>query len=172
MAKIRGNKMTFIGVVSDNKSFQNIESNIKGKKINLIHINKKSIANIKNIKLEIVIINSDLNEFEHELKTLKCICSNAKYIVINTDINLKFDLLNKNKNIIVTYGLNHKATVTISSITENNVLIYLQRSIKNIEGTTIEVGEKLVKTSENSKLKIYEILIIYIIFLINANKII
>ena len=42
--------MTFIGVISDHKSFDNINTLLKNEEINLIHINRKSIENIKNIK--------------------------------------------------------------------------------------------------------------------------
>ncbi len=155
--------MTFIGIVSDSKFFDNVKDSIKNRKFNLIHITKKSIGNIKNIKLEIIIINDDLKDYEHELKTLEIICSKSKYIIINTDFNLMFNFSIKNQNIIITYGLNQKSTVTVSSIIENSILIYLQRNIKNINEKTIEVGEELINMDENSKLKIYEILVIYII---------
>lgn len=55
--------MTFIGVISDSKSFEKIQENIKEKweqEIKLIHINKKSIGNIKNIRFETIIIDEDL----------------------------------------------------------------------------------------------------------------
>ncbi len=164
--------MTFVGIVTDCKSFGHIKKYIQNRGINLIHINKKSISNIKNIKLETVIINCDLQNFKNELKTLEQICLNAKYIVINADINLKFNLCNKVKNTIVTFGLNQKSTVTVSSITESKILIYLQRNIKNINEKEIEVGEKLINICENCKLKIYEIFILYIIDLIYNNSII
>ena len=68
--------------------------------------------------------------------------------------------------------MNQKATVTISSITDTNILIYLQRNIRNLEDKIIEVGEKQIKIDHKSKLKTYEILMIYIIYLINNNCII
>ena len=50
--------MSFIGVISDNKCFENIKEKIKEKdtkkQLNLIHINSKSIENIKNIKLLLI----------------------------------------------------------------------------------------------------------------------
>ena len=84
---------------------------------------------------------------------------------------MKFNLSNQSKTNIITYGLNQKATVTVSSITDNNILVYLQRNIKNREGNIIEVGEKRIRINEPCKLKTYEILIIYIINLINQNSI-
>ena len=53
------------------------------------------------------------------------------------------------------------------SIKDNNILIYLQRNIKDTKEKTIEVGEKLLKVGEQTKLKNYEILILYITFLIH-----
>lgn len=156
--------MAFVGILSECKSFENIREYFKIKKelnLNLIHINRKSIENIKNIKFETIIIDSNIENFEKE--NLETICNNAKYLLINTDINTKYALNIEEKVKIITYGLNQKATVTVSSITENGMLIYLQRNITNIENKTIEIGEKVFKTGEKSKLKNYEIQIIYII---------
>lgn len=164
--------MTFIGVISDHKSFDNINTLLKNEEINLIHINRKSIENIKNIKFETIIINSNLENFKQDKSLIEQLCINAKYIIINTDINFKFAILPKSKVNIITYGLNQKATVTVSSITETDILVYLQRNIKNMKNKIIEVGEKRIKIKEGNKLKIYEILIIYIIFLINKDIII
>lgn len=164
--------MTFIGVISDNKIFENINIHLKSDKFKLIHINKKSIENIKNIRFETIIIDSNLENFKQEENIIKQLCLNSKYLIINTDINLKFNISNNNKINIITYGLNQKATVTVSSITDTDVLIYLQRNIRTVTNKIVEVEEKRIKVNENNKLKIYEILIIYIIFLINNNCII
>ncbi|MGN1297930.1 MAG: hypothetical protein ACI4VH_05900 [Clostridia bacterium] len=164
--------MTFIGVISDNKIFENINMHLKSDKFKLIHINKKSIENIKNIRFETIIIDSNLENFKQEENIIEQICLNSKYLIINTDINLKFNISNNNKINIITYGLNQKATITVSSITDTDVLIYLQRNIRTVTNKMVEVEEKRIKVNENNKLKIYEILIIYIIFLINNNCII
>ncbi len=162
--------MTFIGMISEHKSFENIKEILKKNArndINIINVNKKNISNMKNIRFEIIIVDSSLNEFEEESIIIEKLCMNARYIAINTDINKKFpDIIKQSKAHVITYGLNQKATVTISSITENNVLIYLQRNLKDEKGDIIEIGEKMVAINEQDKLKIYEILIIYIIFLI------
>lgn len=158
--------MAFIGILSDYKSFENIKEYLKNKKeqnINLIHINKKSIANIKNIKFETIIIDVNIEKIGEENETLEHICKKAKYLLINTDINLKFNLESNN---IITFGMNRKANVTVSSVTKGRMLIYLQQAIKNIKNKTIEVSESPFKIEEQSKLKNYEILIIYLINLI------
>ena len=110
--------MTFIGMVSDYKSFENVKEVLKKNKnndFNLIHICKKSISNIKNIKFEIIVIDGNLCEFKEEMLLIEKICANAKFVVINSDINMKIPEFIKNEKII-TYGLNQRATVTISSI--------------------------------------------------------
>lgn len=167
--------MSFIGIVSDSKCFEiikeKIKENDKQNQFNLIHINSKSIDNIKNIKFEALVINSELKELKDYSSNLEKIYSNAKYLILNTDINKEKFKQNKNKEII-TYGLNHKSIVTISSISETDILIYLQRNIKNINDSIIEVGENRIKITEKSKCKTYDIMILYIIFTIYNKKII
>ena len=167
--------MTFIGMISDYKSFENTKEILKKnliKNINLIHISKRNINNMKNIRFETIIVDSFLNDFKEETLIIKNLCSHARYIAINTDINLEIpECIKELRAYIKTYGLNQKATVTISSITESSILIYLQKSLKNIKGKTIEIGEKKVEIKEENKLKTYEVLIIYIIFLIEKNSI-
>ncbi len=168
--------MTFIGVISDHKSFENtreiLKKNLKND-INLIHISKKSISNIKNIRFETIIIDSLLSDFKEETLLIENLCLHARYVAINTDINIEIPKeIKKTRTYIITYGLNQKAMVTISSIKESSILIYLQKSLKNIKGERIEIGEKMVKIDEENKLKIYEVLIIYIIFLVESKPII
>jgi len=164
--------MTFIGMISDHKSFDKVKEELKEPQLELININKKSIGNIKNIKFEIIIINSNLENFTNEINIIEKLCSKSKYVIINTDINLQFEILSQDKTNIITYGLNQKADVTVSSITDTNILIYLQKNILNRKNQIIEIGEKRIKISENERVMVYEILIIYIIYLINDNSII
>lgn len=161
--------MSFIGVISDNKCFENIKEKIKEKdtkkQLNLIHINSKSIENIKNIKFETIIINNEVEKLKNYESNLKKICINAEYILLNTDINQTFHILQEEKINIITYGLNQKSTVTISSIRETDILIYLQRNIKTKKNKILEVEEKRIKIKDSNS-KTYEIMIIYIILAI------
>ena len=167
--------MIFIGIISEYNSFENIKNILKNnyiKDIKLIHINQNSIENIKNIKFETLIIDSNLRDYQKETKIIKEIAANAKYLILNTDINiLTLEIKSWNANLI-TYGLNRKATITISSISESGILIYLQRNLKDTNGDILEIGEDLVRVNEESKLKIYEILIVYTILLIKQKSII
>ena len=155
--------MTFIGIISNKKSFDILNQNLSVKKVKLIHINKNSIENIKNIIFETIIINKELKHFEEKIKIIEKLCNKAKYLIINTDIKLDLKLDINSKINLITYGLNQKATVTISSINENRVIIDLQRNIKNRYGQMIEVTEKQVNIGDFRGTKTYEILILFII---------
>ena len=88
------------------------------------------------------------------------------YLIVNTDKNPEYEQSDK----IITYGLNQKATITISSISDTDILIYLQKNFQNKENDKIEIEERRIKRKEKSKLKTYEILVIYTILkLYNKN---
>ena len=165
--------MSFIGIISDYKCFEKLNQEINNRfknSIKLIHINKNSIGNIKNIKFEAIIIEEDLKKFQKEILIIEKICNKANYIIINTDINT--DINSKVKDKTITYGCNHNAMITISSVTDTDILICLQKEIKNKKGKLMEIGEKHVKIKENSRLKIEDFLIIESIFLIKNYSII
>ena len=160
--------MSFIGIVSESKDFELIKAevikNIKENKINIININKTSVENVQNIKFEIIIINASLEKMQDKKEIIERICKNAKYLILNSDIDLKMEILKEKKLNIITYGLNPKATVTVSSITENSICVALQRNIQNIYGETIELEEINIKFENEKKIKPYTVLIIFIIF--------
>ena len=87
-------------------------------------------------------------------------------MIIDSDNDLELNFLENKEINIITYGLNHKATLTLSSRNENSILVALQRNIKNIENQIIEAKEMSIELDENNKLNIEEILIITIILLL------
>ena len=121
--------MFFIGVITNQKNEIYVREKLK--KIipieNIIFITEKNIFNIKNIKFETIIIDSKLNN----INELRRIISNAKYIILNADIQMDFDIINDLQLNIITYGFNNKSTFTVSSIEENDIIICLQRIILN-----------------------------------------
>lgn len=155
--------MTFIGMIIDNKEFEMIKSelikNIKEEKLNIINITKQNIQNMQNIKFETIVIGNKLEKLKEEKETLNKICENTKYLLLNSDLEQTRDLLKGEETTVITYGLNQKATVTVSSVTEEKVLIALQRNLKNKKGEVIEVEEKEIEMPKNKK--IYEGLIEY-----------
>lgn len=165
--------MSFIGILSENKVFENIKSKLIEladlKKFNIILINSKSIENIKNICFELIIIDSDLNKIQNK-EILKILTKKSKYILVNTDINKITNEFEPKK--LITYGLNQNAQITVSSITESDILIFIQKNFKTNKNKIIEITEKRLRLREKCKLKTYEILILYTIFLIyNDNEV-
>lgn len=166
--------MSFIGIVATKKCFESIKKKvteeIKDETINFIQINLRSIENIKNIKFEIIIVEDNLDKFKKNEEILKKIFENAEYLIINTDRNVKEEI-EKISNII-TYGLNQKADITVSSISDMDILVYWQKDTQDREGNKIEIEERRIKREEKNTLKTYEILMIYAILKVYNKNII
>ena len=64
---------------------------------------------------------------------------------------------------IITYGFNEKATITISSIKEENTMLCIQRNIKKIDGKIIEEQEENIKIEKNNIKKLYNVIVIFTI---------
>ncbi len=167
--------MSFIGIIANRKCFETIKKKmieeIGEENLNFILINLRSIENIKNIKFETIIVEDNLKKFEKNKETLEKIFLNTQYFMINTDRNIALEILEKIPNPI-TYGLNREATVTVSSISETDILVYWQENLKNREGNKIEIEERRIKREEKYSQKIYETLIIYTLLKIYHKSII
>lgn len=165
--------MAFIGVIAESKNEMQIKKiisknlNSENKEHTVITINSKSIDNIKNIRFETILVIS-LEELSKKYSAINEILKNAKYLVINSDIdenNLEF--INNTKVNAITFGFNQKATITASSV-EDNLMLCIQRKIidvnRNIlEPQEIEIknnNEKLSNSSHNA-MGIASILLIY-----------
>ena len=130
--------MSFIGIVAGKKCFENIKRKIteqmQDETINFIQINLRSIENIKNIKFETIIVEDNLDKFRKYRDVIEKICKQTQYLMINTDRNPETKVIGRMGNKI-TYGLNHKALVTVSSISDTDILIYWQKNLQNKEGS-------------------------------------
>ena len=152
--------MAFIGVVTEPKMELQIRQNLKREfeKINekktIILINKNSIKNLFNVKFEFLIID-------------KNIFSNNEDLIKDSDENLE-PIKNLKLNVI-TYGMNSKATLTLSSVSDRGVLLSLQRAIKNYKKELIEPQEIKI-TGKNLSKNLYKEMILAI-FLIIFDKI-
>ena len=139
--------MFFIGVVTNQKN----ESYIKNKlsKIlpieNIIFITDKNILNVKNIKFETIIIDAKINNKVE----LRKILSASQYVILNSDIDMNLEVINDLNLTVITYGFNNKSTFTVSSITENSIIICLQRIIFGKNGIEIEPQEYQFKIDKN-----------------------
>ena len=155
--------MLFIGLIAKKKDVQSIRKDIKEKEIEIIEIKENNIVNLKNIKFEEIIFLDDINLKENEYILLKELIQNSKHLIINTDISISIvRKLGIEKPIkIITFGFNSKATITISSIKENKVMIFIQRDIMIAEQKRIETQEKEIKLENNEK--IYNKIVTFII---------
>ena len=50
---------------------------------------------------------------------------------------------------VVTFGFNSKATISISSVNDEKIIVCLQRNLKKIDNTIIESHEKEIKIFQN-----------------------
>lgn len=155
--------MFFIGIITNSKNEEYI-TNMLSKDFSseqIIFINDKNVNNMKNIRFETIVIDSKLKH----INDLKQIVSNAKNIILNTDIKIDLEVLENLNLMIITYGFNAKATFTLSSVSENTIIICLQRIIKNIKNNKkYEPQEFEVKFMKN--IEINAIVLSYIILLI------
>lgn len=144
--------MTFIGFVAKKKDESIFEKLLKkcleriNAKAMAVVINEKSINNIKNIRFEAIIIDRNIKkEYEKELKEILKL---AKYVILNSDtVDIeKFQNMNLN---VITYGFGSKCTITTSSVGDENTIICLQRSIKNLDNIEIEPQEVSVDKNES-----------------------
>ena len=94
--------MFFIGIVTNQKNEAYIKRKLENK--NILFINDKNIANIKNIRFETIVIDSKINKNEEFRKIL----SNAKYVILNSDIEFDLSLIENLSLTIITYGFNNK----------------------------------------------------------------
>ena len=164
--------MSFIGIVTESKTELQIRQNLKRKfeKMNLkktiLIINKNSIKNLLNVKFEILIL--DKNIFASNEDLVKIILNSNK-ILVNADYDENLMAIKNLKLNVISYGMNSKATLTVSSIDEESILLTLQRSIINCKKEMIEPQE--IKITGKNLGKIIYIEMILTIFLIIFDKI-
>lgn len=156
--------MPFIEIITDTKSQIELNKMISGEIVNncdIMYIKEKNIENIKNIKLETLIINKEVKNNE----IMNKIIFNAKNLIYNKDFNEKLSI-GKTKEEkeeiegrkIITIGYNSKSDITVSSVLEDEALICIQNTIVSTYGRKILPQE--VKVDVKSNVNIYNIMII------------
>ena len=159
--------MQLVGIIAKKKDVQVIRkelSQAQTERIEIIEITKESIKNLRNIKFEEIIFLDNIELSSDEYKYMKELISKERFLILNGDISI--DILEKieleDPIQIITFGFNSKATITISSIREERVMICLQRDIKKANGEILEKQEKEIKLKKDNK-KIYNYLAVFII---------
>lgn len=162
--------MYFIGIFANNLEYeiikQHVKKMVKRKDLEIININSRNITNMKNIVFETIVLTCELNLTEEKQEILNKICSNCKYVIINADIDINIKFKSKNLIKYITYGVNPKSTITISSIQDEKAIIYVQRNIKNIDKKEIEMGEVSIDLQDYKHKEIEILLAIASIYLI------
>lgn len=145
--------MLLIGIIANNKDIQEIKRIITENDIKIININEESIKNVKNIKFDEIIIMKNIKIKKDEYKYMNDIIVNAKYMIVNADIEIDFlkEIKIKKPIRLITYGFNSKATITISSIKEEKMMICVQRNIKKENNEIIEPKEVEINTPKSKK---------------------
>lgn len=130
--------MHSIGVIS--KDIELINELIKIG--NVMIITNENIYKYAKQKIDILIIEDEIEES----KDFKTLCNQAKFIMLQDSVNLEVKL---NQDItVVTFGFNHKSTVTISSIDNEKVIICVQRKIKGLKKQVVEPQEIVIENQD------------------------
>lgn len=132
--------MYCIAVVS--KNIELINFLIQENKI--IIITKDNVHKYKNKKIDILIVENKLIKN----KDLELLCNNSKYIILQDNVNLNIRLQSKTN--VITFGFNHKSTVTVSSISDEELSICIQRTIKTINKNLIDPQEMIIKIDKEN----------------------
>lgn len=147
--------MAVIGIITKSNNINEIEKTLEKYGIhekNIVIISKHTIENIKNVKFDIIII---FDQIEDD-NILKKVLDSSKYLIINTDFKENVKLLNMAEDqYVITFGFNSRATITIISNENDEIILDLQREIENLEKKKIESQEIKLENNFN-KNRIYE----------------
>ena len=146
--------MPFIEIITDSKSQNQLNKVITKQMVNnceLLYIKEKNIENIKNIKLETLVLNRKIENIE----LINKIAENTKNIIFNLDLNKEITNTESKK---ITFGYNSKSDITISSVKDDEIMICIQNTIKSIYGKKVEPQE--VKVDIKNDVNVYNIMII------------
>lgn len=157
--------MPFIEIITDSKSESRLSNLITKSLVNnceIIYIKEKNIENIKNIKLDTIVIDQQIKNID----ILEKIIGNSKNVIYNLDLNKEVDKNNFRVNKVICYGYSSNSDITISSVTDEQILVCLQSTIESIYGIKIEPQE--IKVSVKSDTDVYDIMIIIALSMLYA----
>lgn len=147
--------MAVIGIITKSNNINEIEKTLEKYGIhekNIVIISKHTIENIKNVKFDIIIIFDQIEDDD----ILKKVLDSSKYLIINTDFKENVKLLNMAEDqYVITFGFNSRATITIISNENDEIILDLQREIENLNKEKIESQEIKLENNFN-KNRIYE----------------
>jgi len=161
--------MCFIGIITDEKSKKYInkidKEQFKDCTFKIVYITDNNIENMKHIRFDTIVINKKINNID----VLRDILKSAKYIIINSDLNINLNILKEYNCLVITYGFNSKSTITMSSNTLDSVQICIQRSIQNKKS---KIEQQEISLIKENQVDTYDIMLLIAILLIYNNEII
>lgn len=128
----------------DNNTFSILSNNHDF--IMIFQLTKKIVDKIKDLNLCLdIVVDTGLQEIDYYDLSIRSLVKNSKYFIMNVDDKDSVKILTDDiESLIVTYGLNTKATLTASSLVfDSNIRsnICLQRECTTIKGKEIEPME-------------------------------
>ena len=157
--------MPLVGIIAKKRDFQAIKKELQNCNIELIHLNKETIMHVNKIFFEEIIILEDINLMPSEYKFMNEVVLKTKYLIINADIEiniLKYITIEKPVKVI-TFGFNSKATISISSVNDEKIIVCLQRNLERVDNKIIEAQEKEIKIVKDTNRKIHNKLVVFIV---------
>ena len=162
--------MHLIGIFSNHSEYEMIKQNIikimNRKDLELIHITSKNIENMRNIVFETIVLCNQEKINDKQNNILNKLCSHCIFVIVNADVFCHTKIISNKKTNCISYGLNQKSTITISSIQEDKAIISIQRNIKNLQQKTIEMGEISIDLKPYKQNNVEDILVVFTIYLI------
>ena len=139
--------MAFIGIITNEKNILTMTKFLKNTfdMKDIIFISNNNIEKFKTMKFETVVVDKEIKN----INQLKSIISNSKYLILNADIKIDSAILEDMNLMVITYGFQNKATFTVSSVSENNIIICLQRIMKTAQNGKYEPQEINIKIEQN-----------------------
>ncbi|MBR2704246.1 MAG: hypothetical protein IKE91_02135 [Clostridia bacterium] len=137
--------MFFIGIITDKNSENNIKNIMKNKLDNnqIIFLNKDNIENFKNVRFDSVVINNRVED----RYVLDKITGKSRFVLYNSDITNEYMQINesdykKDRGYnLISYGYNSRANVTVSSVGDDEFLLYVQENIPGYDMQEIKFNK-------------------------------
>lgn len=119
--------MFFIGIITDKNSENNIKNIMRNKLFDseIIFLNKENIDNFKNVKFDSIVINNDVDD----RLVLDKITKKSRFVLYNSDITNEDNQNKEKKSKFISFGYNSKANVTVSSVGDDEYLLYIQGNV-------------------------------------------
>ena len=141
--------MLSIGIISRSKNIEFVKELNENNFIQAFNIKNQNDLK-KSGPIDILV----LEDLIIKKEVIEEIIQKVKYLIIQDNItNIEFNL-DKEINII-TFGFNHKSTVTVSSATVDSIVICIQRVIKGIHQKFIQPKECIIKNTNKYNINKY-----------------